>query len=74
MPSLTSNPARYRAYLLRMWRAANGDWRATLESPQTSQRRSFASLDELMAFLVSEAGTEPFASRSSPAAAATQAE
>jgi hypothetical protein len=51
-----------------MWRAANGGWRASLESPQTGERRSFASLDDLMAFLAREE-TEPDGNRSSPPAA-----
>ena len=44
----------YVSYLLRLWQAQeNGEWiwRASLESPQTSQQYLFATLDELWAFL-----------------------
>ena len=45
---------RYLAYLLRLWQAGNGEeltWRASLESPRTGERRGFASLEALVAFL-----------------------
>jgi hypothetical protein len=51
----------YLSYLLRLWRANGpaGDqddgaapaWRASLESPRTRERRSFRSLDEMVAYL-----------------------
>lgn len=51
----------YLSYLLRLWQvgsqshfasaAGQVKWRASLESPHTSERWSFASLDELFAFL-----------------------
>jgi hypothetical protein len=44
----------YLSYLLRLW-PAEGDegsaWRASLESPHTGERRGFASLEDLCAFL-----------------------
>jgi len=50
----------YISYLLRLWRV-NGDdephppekavWRASLEDPNTRERRAFASLDDLVDFL-----------------------
>jgi hypothetical protein len=53
------NPKRgYMAYLLRLWQATEGDgapWRASVESPQTGERRGFASLTELFTFLENEA-------------------
>jgi hypothetical protein len=47
----------YVSYLLRLWRASDGEgpaWRASLESPHTGERRGFASLDELFDFLQQE--------------------
>ena len=45
---------RYLSYLLRLWQEP-GDgspvWRASLESPQSGERRGFADLDSLIAFL-----------------------
>jgi hypothetical protein len=53
-----SNPRRkYVAYLLRLWQVEEGGntvWRASLESPQTGERRGFASLADLFAFLEKE--------------------
>ena len=52
---------QYLSYLLRLWQASPGDpprnlplWRASLESPQTGARMSFASLEALFAFLGDE--------------------
>jgi len=45
---------RYLAYMLRLWEVGDeGEptWRASLESPRTGERRSFANLKALMAFL-----------------------
>ena len=47
----------YRSYLLRLWATHGRDavvWRASLEGPQTGQRRGFASLRELFASLEEE--------------------
>ena len=44
----------YLSYLLRLWETSDGEkevWRASLESPGTGERRSFASLEDLVAFL-----------------------
>lgn len=48
-------PTRYRSYLLRLW-AEGGDtvWRFSLEDPRTGERRGFADLAELTAFLAGE--------------------
>jgi hypothetical protein len=46
---------RYRAYLLRLWQADCADgrivWRAALEDARTGERRGFADLSRLCAFL-----------------------
>jgi hypothetical protein len=42
----------YRAFLLRLWCAADAQWRASLEDPHTGQRRAFATLDKLVEYLV----------------------
>jgi hypothetical protein len=44
----------YLSYLLRLWGVGKGTestWRASLESPMTGERRGFASLKDLFAFL-----------------------
>ena len=50
---------RYRAYLLRLWQAADDDghpvWRAALEDARTGERRGFADLARLCAFLEEQA-------------------
>lgn len=63
---------RYLAYLLRLWQANDDEtalpkgeapgcwrgteWRASLESPRTGERKGFASLDDLFAFLRRQTG------------------
>ena len=45
---------RHLAYLLRLWRAGNGEhviWRASLERAYTGERRAFGSLAALFAYL-----------------------
>jgi hypothetical protein len=48
--------APYRSYLLRLWLEPNDPpaWRAMLESPVNGERRGFASLETLFAFLDQE--------------------
>lgn len=56
----------YVSYLLRLWRASEvGEppgvlrktiWRASVESSRTGERRGFAALDELFAFLREQTG------------------
>jgi hypothetical protein len=49
----------YVAYLLRLWQVEaeeDAPWRASVESPQTGERRGFASLSELWTFLEKEIG------------------
>ncbi|MBL7183250.1 MAG: hypothetical protein ISS50_02245 [Anaerolineae bacterium] len=48
---------RYISYLLRLWQTrSEGElvWRASLESPHTGERRGFASLVGMFAFLEKE--------------------
>jgi hypothetical protein len=45
----------YRAYLLRLWRASEARWWASLEDAHTGQRRTFATLAQLVAFLEAQA-------------------
>ena len=55
---------RYRAYLLRLWETGSLDsgrgvtWRFSLEDPRTGEKRGFADLEGLVAFLESETGEE----------------
>lgn len=58
----------YHAYLLRLWRAqAQGQiqWRASLESPHTCERQSFASLEQCLAYLREQFGETAQNERSS---------
>jgi hypothetical protein len=66
---MTAEQPGYLAYLLRLWQV-NDDgkpvWRASLESPHTGERHSFANLEMLFAFLVEKTGG--FAPRAQPQA------
>jgi hypothetical protein len=45
---------RYISYLLRLWQTrdeARSIWRASLEDPQSGERRGFADLEQLCVFL-----------------------
>jgi hypothetical protein len=56
-PIMSNRRRGYVAYLLRMWQVEereNAPWRASLESPQTGERRGFASLVDLFSFLEKE--------------------
>jgi hypothetical protein len=52
---------QYRVYLLRLWQAEGEDgrpvWRAALEDARTGERRGFADLARLFAFLEEQVGT-----------------
>jgi hypothetical protein len=48
---MTTPPSDYRAYMLRLWRAADGQWRASLEAALTGERLAFATLEQLAAYL-----------------------
>jgi hypothetical protein len=52
----------YRSYLLRLWQVSTADpssWRMSLEEVRTHQRRNFASLEQLFAFLIEETSDAP---------------
>ena len=56
---IMSREQRYISYLLRLWQTESGGervWRASLESPHTGERKSFASLTDLFTFLEQETG------------------
>jgi hypothetical protein len=58
---MSEQPAVYRSYLLRLWRtdsAGNAVWRASLESAQSGERRAFADLASLFAFLEAQTGDD----------------
>ena len=47
----------YMAYLLRLWRDSHeAAWRGTLENPNDGERKAFATLGELAAFLETKTG------------------
>jgi hypothetical protein len=53
---------RYFSYLLRLWQAGTGQgaaWRASLEEIPTGERRAFASLDDLFAYLREQTRASP---------------
>jgi len=53
---------RYEAYLLRLWESDQAGelvWRASLESTDTGERRGFADLDSLFAYLTTVSQTLP---------------
>ena len=57
-----TEPRRYRAYLLRLWQAQGDDgrpiWRAALEDVRGGERRGFADLAGLCAFLEAQTAHE----------------
>ncbi len=80
IPERTQDQVDYHSYLLRLWReSSDGEastgpaespesrewvWRASLESPQAGERKGFANMEELFAFLrqqtslISESGRD----------------
>jgi hypothetical protein len=66
---MTQEPPTYRSYLLRLWRVErNGQpiWRASLESAQTGEQRTFADLAALWAFLAEQTAGDGIAGERSP--------
>lgn len=61
----TPSPA-YHSYLLRLWRTAEGHWRASLETVQGGERLAFASLAQLADYLAL-ATEDPAPSQPTPA-------
>jgi hypothetical protein len=56
---MLEEPQAYQSYLLRLWRTSSHEhavWRASLESAQTGERRGFADLASLVAFLEEQTG------------------
>lgn len=45
-------PITYQSYLLRLWKAEQTNWRASLEDSRTGERIGFANLEQLFAFLM----------------------
>ncbi len=60
---MASEPRRYVAYLLRVWRVTGDDGapalRASLEDVRTGERQGFGSLEQLLAFLLEETAGVP---------------
>lgn len=48
----------YRAFLLRLWQVRGTHWRASIEDPHTGERRTFASVELLAAFLTRSADAD----------------
>jgi hypothetical protein len=51
----------YLSYLLRVWRTGSAEsavWRASLENPFTGERRGFAGLKDLFAYLLAQTDAE----------------
>lgn len=51
-----------RSYLLRLWctdRLGGLNWQASLENPENGERIGFANLEELFAYLMDMATTDP---------------
>jgi hypothetical protein len=51
---MSDEPDSYQVYLLRLWRVrykGQWQWRASLQSPHTEERQSFADLDGMCNFL-----------------------
>jgi hypothetical protein len=61
VPTRGANPARYRSYLVRLWRETPGEpWRCQVHCVTTGRERRFAGLTELFEFLeVEAANSEP---------------
>jgi hypothetical protein len=55
---MTHDRTTYRAYLLRVWRTPEVHWRASLEDPHTGERRAFATLAQLVAYLEREGDSQ----------------
>ena len=58
VPGLEEEQPDHASYMLRLWREGDSEqeatWRASLESPHTGERKSFATLTDLFAFLEQE--------------------
>ena len=57
----------YQAYLLRLWRTSEAQWRASLEDAHSGERLTFATLAQLSEFLLRATGAAPPADALGPA-------
>ncbi|MCJ7548705.1 MAG: hypothetical protein MUQ30_03380 [Anaerolineae bacterium] len=60
---------RYLSYLMRLWQTGdkgNAIWRASLECPKSGERLSFASLEELFAFVEAQIAADRGAKGGTP--------
>ncbi len=70
--NILGDAPRYHAYLLRCWAERGQDgtgavhWRCSLEDPHTGERRGFADLAALLAFLTAELAGQPPAPAGAP--------
>jgi hypothetical protein len=60
---IPDEPPRYQVFLLRCWEEHSEHpeldaWRFSLQDPSTGQRRGFASLEALFAFLTNQFGAQ----------------
>ena len=58
---MTAKTRPYFSYLLRIWQENDREvpvWRASLEDPQTGQRRGFLDLDALIDFIHAKTGED----------------
>src|SRR3954464_14987749 len=58
---MTGKQGRYLSYLVRLWQERDrlpGVWRASLEDPHTGERRGFADVVQLFAFLEEQLSQE----------------
>ena len=58
---MTEAPAVAQSYLLRLWQASSAGkpvWRASLANIHTGERRGFADLASLVAFLEAQTGAD----------------
>lgn len=59
----------YQTYVLRLWRVpykGKWQWRASMESPRTSERQVFAGLEQLFAYLREKCNSQVPQSRGAP--------
>jgi hypothetical protein len=60
--AMATEQQHYLAYMLRLWQvSSDGEpiWRASLESPHSGERKGFAKLETLFAFLEAQTGGQP---------------
>ncbi len=72
LPIIHDEPARHQSYALRCWAVRRQDpdrpatWRFSLEGAPTSEKRAFADLEALVAFLQTELGKQENDSKGDP--------